>query len=167
MNLYPHRVSFLLPWGQTAFPGQRGKLRTGLEARGTTGMSLGISQSTKTQNAYTCPEIFHLWFVFSGFTSDKCSETPTCSSKKVLQDSNFAKVKITSASFSLPFNPYQSPFLPHEQAWVQSTEPPMAGYRVQVSISGLNPFIFSQTSSLSRISTLQLTRRQRVGSPGL
>lgn len=114
MNLCPHRVSFLLPWGQTAFPGQRGKLRTGLEARGTTGMSLGISQSAKTQNAYTCPEIFHLWFVFSEFTSDKCSETPTCSSKKVLQDSNFAKVKITSASFSLPFNPCQSPFLPHE-----------------------------------------------------
>lgn len=42
----------------------------------------------------------------------------------------------------------------------------MAGYRVQVSISGLNSFIFNQTSSLSRISTLQLTRRQWVGAPG-
>ena len=37
-------------------------------------------------------------------------ETPTCSFKMVLQDTNFAKVKITSASFSLLSIPVRAHF---------------------------------------------------------
>ena len=115
MTLCPHRVSSLLSWGQRAFPGQRGKLRTGLEARSTIDVSLEISQRVKTQNAYHVQKYFNRWFIFSGFTSDKCSLRHPPVRLKGLAKLKFCKSQNHFGIIFSSFHPCQSTLLRHKK----------------------------------------------------
>lgn len=134
--LCPHRVSSLLSWGQRAFPRQRGKLRTGLEARSTIGVSLEISQRVKTQNAYHVQKYFNRCFIFSGFTSDKCSlRHPPVRLKRSCKTQILQKSKSLRHYFLFLSSLSEHTFTSLKEAQAQSADPPMAGHRVCVGIS--------------------------------
>lgn len=151
-----------------SFPWAKRKAENRLRGQKYHRCELGDLTKGKDTKCLPCPEIFQpLLYLLWIHKWQMLPETPTCSFKKVLQNSNFAKVKITSALFSLPFIPVRAHFYVIKRSTGTICWPTHGGTQSLCRHLWLHPSIFNQTSSLFGISALKLTGRQLVGTPGL